>query len=101
MRSSKKVALLSIALSSFALILVCFKSFPPSSVTGAWLNLGAGLLAILAIICVGSEYFSPPKPGDNIRAPDKFTRVTAGLTGLTSGVFWVASAWYGIFPPPA
>lgn len=101
MRNSKKVALLSIALSSFALIWVFFKSFPHSGVTSAWLNLGAGLLAILAIICVASEYFSPPKPGDNIRAPDKFTRVTAGVTGLTSGVLWVVSAWYGIFPPLA
>ncbi|WP_141690784.1 hypothetical protein [Pseudomonas sp. 1 R 17] len=98
MKNSKKIALLSIALSSLAFVGACVKSFPETNTTSGWLNLGAGLLAISAITCVAGEYFSPPKAGDNIRAPDKFTRVTAGVTGLISGAMWVASAWYGIYP---
>jgi hypothetical protein len=58
-----------------------------------WLNVGAAFLGIEAILCLTWEYFNPPRAGDNIRAPNRAARRSAGIVGIASGVFWVIGSW--------
>ncbi|MCU7828462.1 MAG: hypothetical protein KZQ85_05295 [Candidatus Thiodiazotropha sp. (ex Myrtea sp. 'scaly one' KF741663)] len=61
-----------------------------------WFGVGAGLLAIFALFSLFFDYFYPPKTGDVIHAPNKFARISAGTTGLGSGIYWVLSSWPGL-----
>jgi len=62
-----------------------------------WFGVAAGLFAIFAILSLSTEYFNPPKKGDLVKAPNKASKVIAGIIGILSGTLWIVSAlpvWY-------
>lgn len=58
-----------------------------------WFGVGAGFLALFALGALFSDYFNSPKSKTSIIAPNRFARISAGITGITSGIYWVLSAW--------
>ena len=57
----------------------------------AWFGVGAGMLAIFAILTLFCEYFS--RLGIRGAKPDPYARPRAGIIAIASGVYWVISAW--------
>lgn len=54
-------------------------------------GVGAGMLAIFAILTLFCEYFS--RLGIGGAKLDPYARPRAGIIAIASGVFWVISAW--------
>ena len=91
----KTFSIILIVLSSIIFTLsICFSI---NNQNKEWFGVGAGLLAICAILAVATEYFFPPKRGDDIKAPNAFSRRGAGVIGIVSGLLWVLSAWPNLF----
>lgn len=90
---AKKVRIGIILASIIIVFYSCYLAFYESN--KEWFGVGAGLLAIFAILSISTEYFFPPKPGDPLTAPNSFSRRAAGLLGILSGILWVLSAWPG------
>ena len=56
-----------------------------------WFGVGAGILAIFAILTLFCDYFSHLGIGG--AEPDPYAHARAGIIVIASGLFWVISAW--------
>jgi hypothetical protein len=63
---------------------------PGSPVVGA-----VGGLAALAVVgLLASDYFWTPRPGDEIRAPNRYVRIAAGLLAIGSALAWILDSLF-------
>jgi len=61
--------------------------------SSTWFGVGAGMLAIFAVLTLFCDYFSMLGIGGEKTRPDPYARPRAGIIAIASGVFWVISAW--------
>lgn len=59
----------------------------------AWLGVGAGSCAMLAILSKFREYFIPSPPGTEIKAANIYLSWSAGMLAIFSSGLWILDAW--------
>ncbi len=53
-----------------------------------------GVAALLVVLILASDYFWTPRPGSEIRAPNRYVRIAAGILAIGSALAWILDSLF-------